>query len=97
MFPVAKRKLICSVVVGNGSLDGGNVFIVEYYFRSYGSDRQKTRFLGFERPDVIVQKPLCSSSSSTIWCAVSAHGIIGPYLIEDEEGYNRPMPPSIFI
>jgi hypothetical protein len=22
----------------------------------------------------------------TIWCAVSAHGILGPYFIEDEEG-----------
>jgi hypothetical protein len=61
------------------------VFIVEYYFRSYGSGLQKTRFLDFERPDVIVQKPL-HSTRVTIWCAVSAHGILGPYFIEDEEG-----------
>ena len=61
------------------------VFIVEYYFRSYGSGRQTTRFLGFERPYVTVQKPL-HSTRVTIWCAVSAHGILGPYFIEDEEG-----------
>ncbi|PNF16159.1 hypothetical protein B7P43_G01121 [Cryptotermes secundus] len=61
------------------------VFIVEYYFRSYGGGRQTTRFLGFERPDVTVQKPL-HSTRVTLWCAVSAHGILGPYFIEDEEG-----------
>jgi hypothetical protein len=55
------------------------VFIVEYYFRSYGSGRQTTR------PDVMVQTPL-HSTRVTIWCAVSAHGILGPYFIEDEEG-----------
>jgi hypothetical protein len=41
--------------------------------------------LGFEQPDVIIQKPL-HSTHVTIWCAVSAHGILGPYFIEDEEG-----------
>jgi hypothetical protein len=52
------------------------VFIVEYYFHSY---------LGFERPDVIIQKPL-HSTRVTIWCAISAHGILGPYFNEDQEG-----------
>lgn len=46
-------------------------------------NRQTTRFLGFERPDVIVEKPL-HSARVTIWCAVSGHGIIGPYFVEDE-------------
>ncbi|PNF15933.1 hypothetical protein B7P43_G07487 [Cryptotermes secundus] len=61
------------------------VFIVEYYFRSYGSGRQTTCFLGFELPDVIVQKSL-HNTRVVIWCAVSAHAILGPYFIEDEEG-----------
>lgn len=46
-------------------------------------NRQTTRFLGFERPDVIVEKPL-HSVRVTIWCAVSGHGIIGPYFVEDD-------------
>ena len=46
-------------------------------------NRQSTRFLGFERPDVVVQKPV-HSARITIWCAVSGHGILGPYFIEDD-------------
>jgi hypothetical protein len=46
------------VVLEMGLSTEGKVFIVEYYFRSYGSGRQTTHFSGFERPDVNVQKPL---------------------------------------
>lgn len=46
-------------------------------------NRQTTRFLGFERPDVIVEKPL-HSLRVTVWCAVSGHGMIGPYFVEDD-------------
>ena len=46
-------------------------------------NQQTTRFLGFERPDVVVQKPL-HSARVTIWCAVSGHGILGPYFVEDD-------------
>lgn len=48
-------------------------------------NKQTTRFLGFDKPDVIIQKPL-HSARVTIWCAVSAHGVIGPYFIEDDDG-----------
>ena len=40
-------------------------------------NRQTTYFLGF------VQKPL-HSARVTIWCAVSRHGILGPYFVEDD-------------
>jgi hypothetical protein len=40
MFPVLKRKLCCAVIAGNGSLDGVEVFIVEFYFHSYGNGRE---------------------------------------------------------
>ena len=46
-------------------------------------NRQRTRFLGFERPDVVLQKPL-HSARVTIWCAVFGHGILGPYFVEDD-------------
>ena len=45
-------------------------------------NRQTTRFLGFERPDVVIQKPL-HSAQVMIWCTVSIHGILGPYFVED--------------
>ena len=44
---------------------------------------QRTSFLGFERPDVVVQKPL-HSVRVTIWCTVSGHRILGPYFIKDD-------------
>ena len=44
-------------------------------------NRQTTRFLGFDGPDVIVQKPL-HRERVTIWCAVSGNGVLGPYFIE---------------
>ena len=42
-----------------------------------------TRFLGFELPDVVVQK-LLHSARVTIWCAVSGRGTFGPYFFEDD-------------
>ena len=51
------------------------------HFNGYMS-RQTTRVLGFKRRDVVVQKPLHSARVS-IWCAVSGHGILGPYFVED--------------
>ncbi|KAI4465110.1 transposable element tc3 transposase-like protein [Holotrichia oblita] len=47
--------------------------------------KRATRFRGFERPDIIVEQPL-HSDRVTIWCAVSAHGILGPYFIEADDG-----------
>ena len=41
-------------------------------------NRQTTRFLGFEGPDV-VQKPV-HSAWVTIWCAVSGHRIYRAYI-----------------
>ena len=35
--------------------------------------------------DFIVQKPL-HRERVTIWCAVSGNGVLGPYLIEDDDG-----------
>ena len=44
---------------------------------------QTTHFLGFKRPDVVVQKSLHSAWVS-IWCAASGQGILGPYFVEDD-------------
>ena len=44
---------------------------------------QTTCFLGFEWPDIVVQKPL-HSVQVTIWCAVSGHGLLDPYFVEDD-------------
>uniref|UniRef100_A0A6P7G090 Uncharacterized protein LOC114336171 n=1 Tax=Diabrotica virgifera virgifera TaxID=50390 RepID=A0A6P7G090_DIAVI len=51
-------------------------------------NRQTNRFLGFERPEIIVEKPL-HSDRVTIWCAVSGNGLLDPYFVEDER--RRPV------
>ena len=48
-------------------------------------NRQTMRFLGFERPDVIIQKQL-HSECVTIWCAVSGNCVLGPYFVDDDDG-----------
>ena len=55
--------------------DGSQIHLKGY------TNRQTTRFLGFERPNVVVHKPL-HSARVTIWCAVSGHGLLGPYFVE---------------
>ena len=44
-------------------------------------NRETTRFLGFEWPDVVIQKPL-HSAWVTILCTISGHRILGPYFVE---------------
>ncbi|KAF2893792.1 hypothetical protein ILUMI_12376 [Ignelater luminosus] len=61
----------------------------EVYYKSHIHlngyiNRQTTRFLGFERPDAIVEKPP-RSERVTIWRAVFGYGIIAPYFVEDED------------
>ena len=45
------------------------------------------RFLGSENPHEIVEKPL-KVEKCTAWCAMSTHGIIGPYFFEEPETGN---------
>ena len=48
-------------------------------------NKQNMRWLGWEKPDECEQKPL-HSVRITVWCALSARGIIGPYYIENAGG-----------
>ena len=42
-------------------------------------------FLDWERHEECAQRPL-HSQKVTVWCAVSSHGILGPYFLEDANG-----------
>lgn len=50
-------------------------------------NKQTTRFLGFERPDIVVERQQ-RGKRVTIWCAVSGRGIVGPYFVEGNNGEN---------
>ena len=46
-------------------------------------NKQKCRYWTLNNPRELRQRP---SVTVTVWCAVSSHGIIGPYFFENEEG-----------
>ncbi|KAJ4443060.1 hypothetical protein ANN_04710 [Periplaneta americana] len=48
-------------------------------------NKQNIRFLGWEKPDEYLQRPL-HSEKVTVWSAISSHGVIGPYFTENDNG-----------
>ena len=48
-------------------------------------NKQNCRYWSHRHPRELVQKPL-HSSKVTVWCAVAAFAIIGPYFFENEHG-----------
>ena len=48
-------------------------------------NKQNCRYWSDRHPRELVQKPM-RSSKVTLWCAVAAFAIIGPYFFEDERG-----------
>lgn len=50
-------------------------------------NKQNSRYWSQENPKEIHQTPL-HSQKVTVWCAVSAQGIVGPYFFEDENEEN---------
>ena len=60
-------------------------FTDEAHFHLSGHvNKQNMRFWGTENPHEIQEKPL-HVEKCTAWCAISTHGIIGPYWFEDFE------------
>ena len=41
---------------------------------------------GSQRPDSVQQRPTQNSPKLNVWCAMSSHGIIGPYFFKDAAG-----------
>ena len=58
-------------------------------------NKQNMRFLGWHKPEECMQRPL-HSEKITVWCAISGHGIIGPYFIEDRHGNNATVTASVY-
>ena len=55
------------------------------HFSSSGQKNSKNSVLwGSEVPDEVAERPL-HSVKCTAWCAISRHGIIGPYWFEDDK------------
>ena len=48
-------------------------------------NKKKIRHWGTEKPEYHLEKQL-HSKKVTVWAALSSHGIVGPFLFEDEDG-----------
>ena len=48
-------------------------------------NKQNYRYWADSNPKEVHERPL-HSSKVTVWCAVSSHGVIGPYIFENESG-----------
>ena len=63
-------------------------FTDEAHFELYGYvNKQTHRFWGTEKPEVGVSRPHWSPRV-TVWCAISSHGIIGPYFTQENVDSN---------
>ena len=58
----------------------------EAHFHLNGNvNKQNFRYWAAENPQTLHQKPL-HSEKVTVWCGVSAFGVLGPYLFENATG-----------
>lgn len=85
-----KRRTFVNWVLENTEVDADFckkiVLSDEAHFHLNGFvNRQNCRIWGSENPHVIQEKPM-HPQKCTIWCALWAGGIIGPYFFEDEGG-----------
>ncbi|GFX69213.1 transposable element Tc3 transposase [Trichonephila clavipes] len=61
--------------------NGSDFFIVPEQFSN-------KKYLNEANPQVYVETPLHPEEKLTIWCALWAGGIIGPYFFKNDEGHN---------
>jgi hypothetical protein len=78
-------RVLANLYENSGYLDNLWWSDESHFLLSGHVNRQNMRFLGWERPHDYEQRPL-HSEKVTVWCALSRHGIIGPYFIEDGNG-----------
>lgn len=69
----------------------------EAHFHLHGTvNRQNVRFWGKSPPEEVIQVPL-HSPKVTVWCALSAQGIIGPYFFEDSAGATKTITSDRYV
>jgi len=92
------RKKFCEIMLEKIKIDPefiNNIwFTDESHFHLTGFvNKQTMRIWGTERPDEVIQKK-AHSLYVTVWCAISARGIIGPYFFENSDGVRETVKQS---
>ena len=87
--PAERMQYTCRMLAEHYVNDNfvGNVWFSDecHILLSGHLNKQNMRFYGWQKLDECAQKPL-HSQMVTVWCAISSHGIIGPYFLEDDDG-----------
>lgn len=86
----ARRREFCEWVLQNIAVDGEFwdklIFSDEAHFQLNGYvNKQNCRIWGAENPRLIQEQPL-HPARVTVWCALWAGGVVGPFFFENEAG-----------
>ena len=82
----SQRRRFVEWVLEQQAEDGEIFFSVEAHFSLGGYvNKQNCRIWGSENPQVIEERPL-HPGKVTVWCALWAEGVIGPYFVENDDG-----------
>ncbi|CAH2088890.1 unnamed protein product [Euphydryas editha] len=83
-----QRKLLADTMLERFSSLENVLFTDEAHFHINGHvNKHNCRYWSTENPRLKHQKPL-HSPKTTVWAAISAKGIIGPYFFENSQGNN---------
>ena len=83
-----ERKLLADTMLERFSSLENVLFTDEAHFHINGHiNKHNCRYWSTENPRLKHQKPL-HSPKTTVWAAISAKGIIGPYFFENSQGNN---------
>ncbi|GFU83651.1 DUF4817 domain-containing protein [Trichonephila clavipes] len=82
-----KTSSFSGIVFLNYLKDGRNVDEAHFWLNGY-VNKQNCRIWSEANPQVYVETPL-HPEKLTVWCALWAGGIIGPYFFKNDEGHNE--------
>ncbi|GFX08423.1 histone-lysine N-methyltransferase SETMAR [Trichonephila clavipes] len=85
---ISKAAMICNVLYLSRQNIFASVTVDEAHFWLNGYvNKQNCRIWSEANPQVYVETPL-HPEKLTVWCALWAGGIIGPYFFKNDEGHN---------
>jgi hypothetical protein len=84
---IQKRLEFCNKMLGKYEINSdllNNIWFTDesHFYLDGHCNKQNMRIWGTEKPENIIEKS-AHPQYVTVWCAISAHGLIGPYFFEN--------------
>jgi len=90
-------KKMMEKINGNPNFIDSLLMSDEAHFHINGYvNKQNSRYWSFQNPRDLHERPL-HSPKVTVWCALSMHGVIGPYFFEDERGNSMTVTSARYV